>query len=389
MEGLELEYAFVFSVSVMVIACPCSLGLATPTAVMVGTGIGAQMGVLIKGGEPFQKAHKISTVLFDKTGTLTHGKPQVTDYKLYTKIDENLFFVILGSSESGSEHPLGKAIYNYCKQKGVKIETADNFKAISGLGLECDVSGSKVLVGNRLLMTENQISFPADMEKDMQKLEGDGKTAMIVGYEGQIVGMIAVADTLKPESAQAIRALESMGIHTWMVTGDNRRTAKAIAALVGIKPEHVFSEVLPSEKSNKVKKLQNDGEHVAMVGDGINDSPALAQADVGIAVGAGTDVAMEAASIVLVKNSLLDVITAIDLSKTTFRRIKINFGWAFGYNLMGIPIAAGVFYPLIRYPLPPWGAGLAMAFSSVSVVCSSLFLRLYRKPKLAKPLPVK
>jgi Cu+-exporting ATPase len=381
-------FSFLLAVSVLVIACPCALGLATPTAVMVGTGLGADNGILIKGGEPLETAHSINAIILDKTGTITHGAPVLTDIVPSEEFtDENLLYYA-GSAEQGSEHPLGKAIVNYAKEKLDELGHPNNFEAIIGKGISTHIEGKTVLIGNRSLMDLNKILLADDFEQNLIQLENDGKTAMIVAVDNTLAGIIGVADTVKPESKAAIQAMKDMGIETWMVTGDNNRTAEAIAREVGI--DSVFAEVMPADKALKVKELQEQGKIVAMVGDGINDSPALAQADVGIAIGAGTDVAIETADIVLMKNSLADVITSIDLSRTTFRRIKMNFGWAFGYNIAGIPLAAGVFLPFIRMifdktiTLPPEVAGLAMAFSSVSVVTSSLLLKRYKKPKLTK-----
>lgn len=378
-------FSFLLGVSVLVIACPCALGLATPTAVMVGTGLGADNGILIKGGEPLETAHQINAIILDKTGTITHGKPVVTDVVPFKDMDENTLLYYAASAESGSEHPLGRSIVTYGKEKLQKLDQPTEFTSITGRGIKANVAGKPVMVGNRLLINEHSIPKQKYLEEKLSALEQDGKTAMIVVIESRIRGLVAVADTVKPESFTAVKMLKSMGIDVYMVTGDNERTAQAIAKQVGI--DHVLAEVLPGQKAEKVKELQNNDKIVAMVGDGINDSPALAQANVGIAIGAGTDVAIETADIVLMKSDLRDVVTAIDLSKTTFKRIRMNFGWAFGYNIAGIPLAAGVFLPLIRmmtgntFTLPPEIAGLAMAFSSVSVVTSSLLLKRYKKPK--------
>jgi len=394
----KFVFSFLFGLSVTVIACPCALGLATPTAVMVGTGIGAKNGVLIKGGEALQMARKVSAIIFDKTGTLTRGSPTVTDSRLFMSEDDDdqeggdisqaQFLRMIGSAESGSEHPLGKAIYEFAKQglagedeERTQFVTPENFHAEPGKGLSCSVDGQLVLIGNRSWMEQQGLEISQQINSFMSALEEQGKTSVLVALEDRIVGCLGIADELKPEAPAVVKGLQKMGIKVWMVTGDNRRTANAVAADAGI--TDVFAEVLPSNKADKVRELQEQGYRVAMVGDGINDSPALAKADIGIAVGAGTDVAIETADIVLMKNDLRDVILAIDLSRATFRRIVINFCWAFGYNLLAIPIAAGVFYPLFHLALPPAAAGGAMALSSVSVVCSSLLLRLtYRKPKV-------
>jgi Cu+-exporting ATPase len=379
-------FSFLLAVSVLVIACPCALGLATPTAVMVGTGLGADNGILIKGGEPLETAHSINAIIFDKTGTITHGKPKLTDVVTANGTPETDLIFFAGSAEQGSEHPLGNAIVNYSKTKEFNLENPTNFEAITGKGIRTQIKDKTILIGNRGLMKENSITLSEKNEQDLTNFENDGKTAMLIAIDGKLGGIVAVADTVKSESLVAIQAIKNMGIDIWMVTGDNTRTAKAIAREVGI--NNVFAEVLPGDKATKVKELQEDGLVVAMVGDGINDSPALAQADIGIAIGAGTDVAIETADMVLMKSDLRDVVTAIDLSKTTFQRIKLNFGWAFGYNIAGIPLAAGVFLPFLRMifdktiTLPPEVAGLAMAFSSVSVVTSSLLLKRYKKPVL-------
>lgn len=378
-------FAFLLSVSVLVIACPCALGLATPTAVMVGTGLGAENGILIKGGEPLETAHKIDAIILDKTGTITHGKPDLTDIFAINGFSEDDVMYYAASVEAGSEHPLGKSIVEHAKNQGVDLSTPNNFESITGRGVVAQIGDKKAFVGSRGLMTDNGMVVQENVEQKMIEYEMDGKTAMLVALDNSVIGVVAVADTVKPESKSAIERMKKMGIEVWMVTGDNIRTANAIAKQVSI--DHVFAEVLPEEKAMKVKKLQEEEKIVAMVGDGINDSPALAQANVGIAIGAGTDVAIETADMVLMRSDLRDVVTAIDLSKTTFKRIKLNFFWAFGYNIIGIPIAAGLFIPLIRlltgstFILPPAVAGLAMAFSSVSVVTSSLLLKRYKKPK--------
>mmetsp|Transcript_10136 Transcript_10136/g.23760 ORF Transcript_10136/g.23760 Transcript_10136/m.23760 type:complete len:834 (-) Transcript_10136:2049-4550(-) len=373
-------FSLVFAMAVLVIACPCSLGLATPTAVMVGTGVGAKLGCLIKGGEPLETAHRVTAIIFDKTGTLTHGKPAVTDVQIMTKrVSEADFFRLVGSAESGSEHPLGKAILNHAQAaSALPLGVPDHVEAISGRGLTCTVDGMRVALGNRALMRDEGLEVSPETDEAMTVLERQGKTAMLVSLSGEIAGLIAVADTLKDDACFTVRRLEETGVHVYMVTGDNKVTANAIAAEVGI--TRVLAEVLPADKAKKVEELQAQGHCVAMVGDGINDSPALAQAELGIAIGAGTDVAIEAAGIVLVKNKLVDVLIAIDLSKSTYNRIRLNFIWAFLYNCLGIPIAAGVFYPLNGFVLPPWVAGGAMAMSSVCVITSSLLLKRYSPP---------
>jgi P-type Cu+ transporter len=380
-------FSFMLAISVLVIACPCAIGLATPTAVMVGTGLGAEQNILIKGGEPLETAHKVNSIILDKTGTITHGKPELTDVHGFNGFSDNDILFYAGSAESASEHPLGKSVANYAKAKLGNLETPIDFISTTGKGIKALVNKKNTLVGSRGLLRDNSIEIDSNAEKIMQTLENDGKTAMLVAIDNLNVGIIAVADTVKAESMLAINALKKKRIDVWMVTGDNLRTANAIAKQVGI--EKVFAEVLPKEKALKVQELQKEGKIVAMVGDGINDSPALAKANIGIAIGAGTDVAIESADMVLMRSDLRDVVTAIDLSNKTFNRIKLNFVWAFGYNVLGIPIAAGLFIPLtqalfgITLTLQPALAGLAMALSSVSVVTSSLLLKRYKKPSIA------
>ncbi|XP_078475018.1 copper-transporting ATPase 2-like isoform X1 [Lampetra planeri] len=427
--------AFQAAITVLCIACPCSLGLATPTAVMVGTGVGAQLGILIKGGEPLEMAHKVRTVVFDKTGTITHGIPKVMRVSIleeHVKLPLHTFLAVVGTAEASSEHPLGSAVAKYCRQNlGTEsLGSCADFQAIPGCGISCRVSdveavlasskqglaaansvaaallvdiadggpaGSRtisstdvgagpaatsgqeyaVLIGNREWMNRNALLVAEPVDKAMTEHEEKGQTAVLVAINGKLCGMLAIADTVKPEAALAVRTLADMGLQVVLMTGDNRKTAQAIAAQVGIR--RVFAEVLPSHKVAKVEQLQESGQTVAMVGDGVNDSPALARADVGIALGTGTDVAIEAADIVLIRNDLLDVVASIHLSKKTVRRIHINFVFALIYNVVGIPIAAGVFMPA-GLVLQPWMAAAAMAASSVSVVLSSLLLKRYKKP---------
>eukprot|EP00123_Amoebidium_parasiticum_P017274 comp23779_c2_seq2/m.41241 comp23779_c2_seq2/g.41241 ORF comp23779_c2_seq2/g.41241 comp23779_c2_seq2/m.41241 type:complete len:711 (-) comp23779_c2_seq2:182-2314(-) len=372
--------AFNFLITVLVIACPCALGLATPTAVMVGTGLGARHGVLIKGGGPLELASKVTAVVFDKTGTLTTGKPSVVGFTPFGQYSDIQALDWLASAESGSEHPLGKAICEFAGEKFDKTPlSARDFEAVAGRGLKCVVGENvRLVVGNRAWMAENGVEVGPAAEAIMVRHEEQGATAMLCGIvQSDLVCAIAVADAVRPESRVVVAQLKKRGIEPWMVTGDNRRTAAAIAMQVGITT--VFAEVLPSQKAEKVRELQEEGKVVAMVGDGVNDSPALAQADIGIAIGAGTDVAIEAADFVLIRSDLRDVVTAFDISRVTFQRIKINFLWAYGYNTVAIPFAAGVLFPL-HVMFPPWVAAVAMACSSVSVVCSSLLLRLYRPP---------
>uniref|UniRef100_A0A665W3H1 P-type Cu(+) transporter n=1 Tax=Echeneis naucrates TaxID=173247 RepID=A0A665W3H1_ECHNA len=434
-----IRFAFQASITVLCIACPCSLGLATPTAVMVGTGVGAQNGILIKGGEPLEMAHKVRSVVFDKTGTITYGAPKVIQVKIVVegnKMPRSRLLAIVGTAENNSEHPLGAAITKYCKQElnTESLGTCTDFQAVPGCGIRCHVSNTEtllkqadsdsedsnqrnsvlvqisdtrittsahplimdpqplsklgnatatyvVLIGNREWMRRNCLQITPDLDEAMMEHERRGRTAVLVAVDNSLCAMIAIADTVKPEAELAVRTLNNMGLEVVLMTGDNSKTARAIAAQVGIRK--VFAEVLPSHKVAKVEQLQQGGKRVAMVGDGINDSPALAMADVGIAIGTGTDVAIEAADVVLIRNDLLDVVGSIDLSKKTVRRIRINFVFALIYNLVGIPIAAGVFLPL-GLVLQPWMGSAAMALSSVSVVLSSLLLKCYTKPTAEK-----
>ncbi|KAM7237856.1 hypothetical protein CapIbe_010814 [Capra ibex] len=416
-----LRFAFQTSITVLCIACPCSLGLATPTAVMVGTGVAAQNGILIKGGKPLEMAHKIKTVMFDKTGTITHGVPKVSRVLLLVDVATlplRKVLAVVGTAEASSEHPLGVAVTRHCKEE-LGTETLGccmDFQAVPGCGISCKVSnvesilaqgerpqgpptahqnrvGSEpsetdaatqtfsVLIGNREWMRRNGLTVTSDVRDAMTDHETKGQTAVLVAIDGVLCGMIAVADSVKQEAALAVHTLKSMGVDVVLITGDNRKTARAIATQVGI--NKVFAEVLPSHKVAKVQELQNQGKRVAMVGDGVNDSPALAQADVGIAIGTGTDVAIEAADVVLIRNDLLDVVASIHLSRRTVWRIRLNLVLALIYNLIGIPVAAGVFIP-IGVVLQPWMGSAAMAASSVSVVLSSLQLKCYRKPDLAR-----
>lgn len=414
---ITVQFAFRCAISVLCIACPCALGLATPTAVMVGTGVGAQNGILIKGGEPLETTHKIKTMVFDKTGTLTHGKPVVTKTRIYVPMNtcsEEKYLALVGTAESASEHPIGNAITQHAKEVlGAKsMGTLKDFEAVPGFGLKCHVSNidhllkSKtdmkeydsvnsyidigqtapaeslhandyhVFIGNREWMAQNGLPINHYVDELLIMQEELGQTAVLVAANGVILGMISVADTVKQEASLAVKTLLNMNVRVVLLTGDNRKTANAIAEQVGI--TEVIAEVLPSHKVAAVKALQTKKHKVAMVGDGINDSPALAQADVGIAIGTGTDVAVEAAGVVLIKNDLMDVVAAMELSRTTMRRIRINFFYAFLYNMIGVPIAAGAFFP-IGVVLQPWMASVAMALSSVSVVLSSLWLKRWKK----------
>ncbi len=373
--GQTLVFALTIFISVLVIACPCALGLATPTAIMVGTGKGAEYGILIKGGEALETTHKINTIVFDKTGTITEGEPEVTDIITVTDISRDRLLQFAASAEKGSEHPLGEAIVRRAQTENLELIDGSNFNAIPGHGIEVEISGAKVLIGNKKLMSDKSISLE-NLDSKSNQLAGEGKTPMYVALDNKISGIIAVADVVKRSSSKAIKKLQSMGIEVAMITGDNRKTAEAIAKQVGI--DKVLAEVLPQDKSDEVKKLQSKGKKVAMVGDGINDAPALVQADIGIAIGSGTDVAMESADIVLMKNDLMDVVTAINLSKSTIRTIKQNLFWAFGYNVAGIPVAAGVLYLFGGPLLNPMFAAAAMSLSSVSVLTNALRLKKFK-----------
>lgn len=378
MSGETGVFALTIFISVLVIACPCALGLATPTAIMVGTGKGAEYGVLIKSGVALETAHKVKTIVFDKTGTITEGKPKVTDVVVTNDITQDYLLQLAASAEKGSEHPLGEAIVKGAEEKGLEFKKLDFFKAIPGHGIEVKIDGKDILLGNRKLMVESNISLE-NLEEISHKLAGEGKTPMYVSIDGKMVGIIAVADTVKENSKRAIEKLHEMGIEVAMITGDNKRTAEAIAKQVGI--DRILAEVLPQDKANEVKKLQAEGKKVAMVGDGINDAPALAQADIGIAIGSGTDVAMESADIVLMRSDLMDVPTAIQLSKKTILNIKENLFWAFGYNTLGIPVAMGILYIFGGPLLNPIIAAAAMSLSSVSVLANALRLKGFKPAK--------
>ena len=371
-------FALLNFVAVLIIACPCAMGLATPTAIMVGTGRGAENGILIKSGESLETVHRVKTVIFDKTGTLTQGKPEVTDVAASDGFKEEQVLSWAASVEKGSEHPLGEAIVHAAKEKGLQLSAVEAFEAIPGQGVKARIDGQQLLLGNLRLMEENGVQVDGLRDR-AERLAGEGKTPMIVALDGRAAGVVAVADTLKPNTLEAVEALHRMGLEVIMITGDNERTAKAVASQVGI--DRVLAEVLPWEKSQQVKKLQEEGKVVAMVGDGINDAPALAQADVGIAIGTGTDVAMESSDITLITGDLRAVIAAIQLSRRTIRTIKQNLFWAFIYNILGIPIAAGILYPFWGILLNPMIASAAMAMSSVSVVSNSLRLKRFQ-PKI-------
>ncbi|MEE8470687.1 MAG: heavy metal translocating P-type ATPase [Dehalococcoidia bacterium] len=373
--GEPFTFALTAFIAVLVIACPCALGLATPTAIMVGTGKGAQNGILIKSAEALERAHRIRTIVFDKTGTLTKGKPAVTDTVALNGFVESEILRLAAIAEKGSEHPLGEAIVEAGRDGDRELADPEAFEALSGRGVLARVEGKEVLLGNRTLMDENGVENRL-FEDNIRRLENEGKTVMLMALDRKLGGLIAVADTLKESAAEAISELQGMGVETIMITGDNKRTAQAVAQQVGIKM--VLAEVFPEDKAKEVRKLQGSGKVVAMVGDGINDAPALAQADIGIALGSGTDVAMETGDIVLIKDDLRDVVGAIKLSRYTIRKIRQNLFWAFFYNIGGIPIAAGVLYPALGLLLNPIIAAAAMGFSSVSVVTNSLLMNRYR-----------
>jgi len=416
-------FSFFFALSVLVIACPCSLGLATPTAVMVGTGIGARFGILVKGGEPLESAHKLSCLVFDKTGTLTKGTPTVTNICYSDSFKKNYqsehyveLMKLMYLTESGSQHPISTAIVKYLSKElsGKKVEDIklEDVKIVGGKGimgaftvnmpiLLSSCSNLQVFIGNRLFMKENELPISNEINEMAHHLEKEGKTCVFVAIkkdessrkgkerkletdEDQVLACVSIADMVKEESQDVIYALNDMGISVYMLTGDNKHTALAIGESIGLSPNNIFYEVLPKDKARQVEQLQSQGFKVGMVGDGTNDSPALVTADVGFAIGTGTDVAIEAADIVLMKSDLWDVVTAIDLSKKTFNRIRWNFFWALLYNVLAVPIAGGVLYPIIRTSLSPVVAGMAMSLSSICVVASSLLLRLYKKPNYEK-----
>ncbi|KAH0716312.1 hypothetical protein KY284_009217 [Solanum tuberosum] len=379
------ELALQFGISVLVVACPCALGLATPTAIMVATGKGASQGVLIKGGNALEKAHKVKLVVFDKTGTLTVGKPSVVSAVLFSNISMKDFCDVTISAEANSEHPIAKAVVDHAKKLRLKHGAEneyhpeiENFEVHTGAGVSGEVGERKILVGNRRLMHAFNVPISSEVDNYISEHEHLARTCVLVAVDEKIAGAFAVTDPVKPDAARVVSFLYSMDITSVMVTGDNWATARAIASEVGI--QTVFAETDPLGKADKIKELQLKGTPVAMVGDGINDSPALVAADVGMAIGAGTDVAIEAADIVLIKSNLEDVVTAIDLSRKTMSRIRLNYVWALGYNVLGMPVAAGVLFPFTGIRLPPWLAGACMAASSISVVCSSLLLQSYKKP---------
>jgi Cu+-exporting ATPase len=368
----RMVFALLNFVAVLIIACPCALGLATPTAIMVGTGLGAERGILVKSGESLEAAHRIDTVVFDKTGTLTLGEPEVIGVLPAPAISRDELLSLAGAAESGSEHPLGKAIVAKARQSGAELPDLGEFRALEGLGVEAMVRGARIIIGSQKLLEEQGID-PRSLAGHAEALAAEGKTTAFVARDGRAVGLLALADTLKPSARPAVEKLRKKGLEVVMLTGDNPRTAGSIAAALGI--DRVVPEVLPGEKAEVIRRLQADGRRVAMVGDGINDAPALAQADIGIAVGTGTDVAIESSDITLISKDLGSVAAAIELSRRTIRTVRQNLFWAFFYNVVGIPVAAGVLYPFFGLLLNPMIASAAMAFSSVSVVSNSLRLR--------------
>ena len=377
--GETIEFALTIAISVLVIACPCALGLATPIAIMVGTGKGAENGVLIKSAESLETTGKVDTIVFDKTGTITEGQPVVTDILAVEGFDQEELLTLAASAEVGSEHPLGEAIVRYAEEKELDFYKVETFNAIPGHGIEVTIKDQHLFLGNKKLMDENNIDLTV-LATDSDQLATQGKTPMYISINHQLAGIIAVADTVKESSLAAIQKLHKMGIEVAMITGDNKRTAEAIAKQVGI--DRVLSEILPEDKANEVKQLQNEGLRVAMVGDGINDAPALAQADIGIAIGSGTDVAMESADIVLMRSDLMDVPTAVELSKATIKNIKENLFWAFAYNTLGIPVAMGVLHLFGGPLLNPMFAAAAMSLSSVSVVLNASRLKRFNPSKV-------
>lgn len=364
-------FSLLLSVTVLVISCPCAVGLATPSAMMAGTGKAAEFGVLFKGAEAIEKASKLQTIVFDKTGTLTKGEPSVTDV-VALEVRKADVLRLAAIAEKNSEHPLGEAIVRGAQDRDLKVVDPDSFNSIPGHGIEARAENRDVLLGNRKLMRERSVDFASLMNK-AEGLEAEGKTVMFLAIDGQAAGLIAVADTLKEHTAEALRRLHKMGIETAMITGDNRRTAEAIARQVGI--ERVLAEVLPQDKAAEVKKLQVQGKKVAMVGDGVNDAPALAQANVGMAIGSGTDVAKETGDVILIKDDIRDVVTALEVAHATMRKVKQNLFWAFFYNTLGIPLGAGLFYPFASLVISPELAGLMMAISSISVTLNTLLLK--------------
>ncbi|MBF8266948.1 MAG: metal transporting ATPase [Dehalococcoidia bacterium] len=370
-------FALLTSVTVLIISCPCAVGLATPSAVMAGTGKAAEHGILFKGADALEATARLQVVIFDKTGTLTKGEPSVTDVVAMGRLTRDEVLHMAAVAEKNSEHPLGEAIVRGARERGIEPEDADGFNAIPGHGVEARLNGRTILLGNRKLMADRQVSLDG-VVAEAERLENEGKTAMFVAVNGASAGIVAVADTLKETSREAVKELQRMGLQVVMITGDNRRTAQAIASQVGI--DRVLAEVLPEDKANEVKKLQAEGLRVAMVGDGINDAPALAQADAGIALGSGTDVAKETGHVILIKDDLMDVVAALQVARQTLRLIKQNLGWAFGYNTLSIPIGAGLLYPFFSQMVSPELAALLMATSSLSVTMNTLRMKGYVPP---------
>src|SRR5215207_1255875 len=385
---IGITFSLLAFVSVIIIACPCALGIATPAALMMGAGKGAENGILFKGGEYLEIAKKVKTVVFDKTGTLTRGKPSVTDTIDLSELGEDEILRLAANAESGSEHPLGQAVVNKAKEKGIMVTNPESFEAVSGHGLRAIYADHTILIGNRKLMQENSIPVNEDADRSLEVFETQGKTATLVAIDNKLAGIIAIADTIKDNAKQAIDSLKSMGIEVVMLTGDNERTAKAVASKLGI--DRVIAQVLPQEKEQVISRLrEQEKKIVAMVGDGINDAPALAQADLGIAIGSGTDVAKETGGIILIKDDIKDVVTALDLGRKTVSKIKQNLFWAFAYNTGLIPIAGGILVPFLGVEIFGWLpmlAGLAMAMSSVTVVGNSILLGRY-KPRFAPTKP--
>ena len=382
---IGITFSLLAFVSVIIIACPCALGIATPAALMMGTGKGAENGILFKGGEYLEIANKVQIIVFDKTGTLTKGKPSVTEMiELTNSISETELLRLTAIAESGSEHPLGQAVVNYAREKGIMVANPESFEAVSGHGLQARYADHTILIGNRKLMDDNNIHVTATADSKLKDLENQGKTAVLVAIDNKLAGISGIADTIKENAKKTIDALKSMGIEVVMLTGDNERTANAVASKLGI--DRVISQVLPKEKEQVISKLKGEKKVVAMVGDGINDAPALARADLGIAIGSGTDVAKETGGIILIKDDIMDVVIALDLGKKTVSKIKQNLFWAFAYNTGLIPIAGGVLVPFLGVGIFGWLpmlAGVAMAMSSVTVVGNSILLGRY-KPKFAK-----
>lgn len=380
--GYSFEFALSIGIAILVISCPCALGLATPTAIMVGTGKGAQNGILIKSAESLEIAHTINTVVIDKTGTITEGKTQVTDIFTNEKITQDKLLQLCATIEKNSEHPLADAILKKTQEKEIELLNATDFEALNGLGIKAKVEDRLFYIGNKKLLDSKNISLDLFYEKS-EKLANEGKTPIFIADENEVLGLIAISDVVKPTSKDAILEFEKMGLEVIMLTGDNYKTANAIANQINI--NNVIAEVLPQDKEKEIQKLQSLGKKVAMIGDGINDAPALVRADVGIAIGAGTDVAIESANIVLVKSDLLDAVKAIQLSNAVIKNIKQNLFWAFFYNIIGIPLAAGVFYTVLGWKLSPMFAGAAMSLSSVTVVLNALRLKLF-EPRISKNL---